>query len=49
MKYRMLEPEEMAKQIDLKAIPGKKLRMQFFTFPLVLIPFVCFILYALFG
>ncbi len=33
MKYRMLEPEEMAKQIDLKAIPGKKLRMQFGSIP----------------
>lgn len=46
MKYRMLEPEEMTKQYDLKAIPGKKLRMQFFTFPLVIIP--CFFLFVLY-
>ena len=46
MKYRVLEPEEMAQNIDLAAMPGKKLRMQFFTFPLVLIPgFYLFILY----
>jgi len=38
MKYRVLEPEEMAQNINLAAMPGKKLRMQFFTFPLVLIP-----------
>lgn len=46
MKFRMLEPEEIAQNINLAAIPGKKLRMQFFTFPLVLIP--CFYLVILY-
>lgn len=37
MKFRVLEPEEMAQHTDLATLPGKRLRMQFFTFPLVLI------------
>ena len=48
MKYRVLEPEKMAEGIDLATLPGKRLRMQFFTFPLVLIPgFFLILLYML--
>lgn len=48
MKYRVLEPEEMAQNINLAAMPGKRLRIQFFTFPLVLIPgFFLILLYMM--
>lgn len=48
MKFRVLEPEEMAQSIDLATLPGKRLRMQFFTFPLVLIPgFFLILLYMM--
>ena len=48
MKFRVLEPEEMAQSIDLATLPGKKLRMQFFTFPLVLTPgFFLILLYMM--
>ena len=48
MKFRVLEPEEMAQSIDLASLPGKRLRMQFFAFPLVLIPgFFLILLYMM--